>query len=223
MQAVPEPLSFDSGIHQAETIYNETEKRMLAAGLVDIQSLDSSIQVELKYSTTDNFTGMDVYGELTHCFFQKDVADKIIKAQQLLKSKYPFYTLIIYDGTRPLHIQQMMWDSLPLSPGIKQKYLTNPETVSLHNYGAAVDLSIMDDKGFVLDMGTPYDYFGEKAHPEKEQEMLKSGELLPRHIYNRELLRDVMYRSGFTGIKTEWWHFNSCSRAEASGKYQVIE
>ncbi|HET6992521.1 MAG TPA: M15 family metallopeptidase [Bacteroidia bacterium] len=199
------------------------ETQLCSLGLVNIHSLDSTIRVNLKYSTADNFIGIDVYGEFNQCYLQPDVAEKLVMAEKFLREKYPFYRLIVFDAVRPLSIQQKMWDTLVLPPGEKIKYLSNPKNFSLHNYGAAVDLSIIDENGIQLDMGTPFDFFGEKAHPVKEQELLAAGELTGREIANREILRDVMRKAGFFGIQTEWWHFNSCTREVAATKYQIVQ
>lgn len=203
--------------------YSKLEEEIAAYGLQDIALLDSSIVIELRYSTENNFLGFDLYGDFDRCFLQPDVAAKLVKAQALLREKYPYYSLIVYDAVRPLRIQRLMWDTLRLPPGEKQKYLSNPDNGSLHNYGAAVDLSIIDENGIPLDMGTPYDFFGEKAHPEKETYFLEKGELSSRQISNREILRDVMRRSGFFGIQTEWWHFNSCTRVKAAEIYRIVD
>jgi D-alanyl-D-alanine dipeptidase len=116
-----------------------------------------------------------------------------------------------------------MWDSVDLSPSERQKYLSNPGNYSLHNFGAAVDLTIIDDHGRELDMGTPYDYFGTEAHPRSEQTLYSEGKLTASQIINREILRDVMRQAGFTGIETEWWHFNSCSRIRATEIYTLVK
>ncbi|HEU4719333.1 MAG TPA: M15 family metallopeptidase [Bacteroidia bacterium] len=216
------PAPADSVKSAGDKPVPELEKQLRAAGLVDVRELDSSIRVELRYSTQNNFTGADMYGDFDKCFLQPDVARKLVKAQQELHRKFPYYSLIVYDAVRPLHIQQMMWDTLKLPPGEKQKYLSNPGNGSLHNYGAAVDLSIIDDNGIPLDMGTPFDFFGELAHPEKEKELLSSGALTRNQVMNREILRSVMYSAGFFGIQTEWWHFNSCRREEAAQKYAIV-
>lgn len=199
------------------------EKQLIEMGLVNIHDLDSEIVVDLHYSTADNFIGLDMYGDFNECYLQKDVAEKLAEAQKFLRKRYPYYSLVVYDAVRPLHIQQQMWDTLVLPPGQKIKYLSNPENGSLHNYGAAVDLSIIDENGIPLDMGTPFDFFGEKAHPVKEKELLESGELSQRQVFNRELLRSVMRQAGFFGIQTEWWHFNSCTRTVAAEKYEMVQ
>jgi D-alanyl-D-alanine dipeptidase len=201
---------------------SETELAMEQLGLVNIQELDSTIRVDLRYSTINNFTGKDMYGDLNRCYLQKDVAAKLVSAQAQLKMQYPYYSLLVFDGARPVSIQQLMWDSVDLAPGERQKYLSNPANRSLHNYGAAVDLTIVDERGNELDMGTPYDFFGELAHPRKESEYFEAGQLSEQQLANRELLREVMRAAGFSRIETEWWHFNSTSRVRAAEIYPVI-
>jgi D-alanyl-D-alanine dipeptidase len=195
------------------------EQKLINFGLVNIQEMDSSIAVNLKYSTTDNFLHKNLYGELKNCYLQKDIAEKLAAAQANLKKKYPFYSLIIYDGVRPLSIQQMMWDELDTPD---RKYVSDPEVKSLHNYGCAVDVSIINENGWEMDMGTPYDYFGELGHPIAEQRMIAEGKLAWRQFENRKLLREVMTEAGFTTITTEWWHFNGASLNTAGEKYKIV-
>ncbi|MGL4598294.1 MAG: M15 family metallopeptidase [Bacteroidia bacterium] len=202
---------------------SDLERQLQEAGLVNIQTLDSTIAVDLRYSTTDNFMQVDMYGELTHAYLQKNVAEKLVKAQQALRAIHPTYRLVVYDAVRPLHIQQMMWDTVKLPQSEKTKYLSNPARGSIHNYGAAIDLSILDSLGKPLDMGTPYDFFGELAHPVKENEMLAKGALTRAQILNRQTLRAAMRAGGFWGIQTEWWHFNSCTRAQAAAMYELVK
>jgi D-alanyl-D-alanine dipeptidase len=199
------------------------EQKLIAYGLVNIHSLDTSIRVSLKYSTEDNFLHKNMYGELRNCYLQKDVAIKLMKAQKILKEKYSFYSLIIYDGVRPLSIQRLMWDELKIPEHLKDKYISNPEIGSLHNYGCAVDVNIVNENGWEMDMGTPYDYFGELGHPVAEKKMIEEGKLTWRQYENRKLLREVMHAAGFTGITTEWWHFNGTSLKTAREKYLLIE
>lgn len=201
----------------------DLEKQLIAAGLVNIQDLDSTIIVRLKYSTTDNFMKTDVYGHLQNCYLQRETANRLKDAQSLLRMRRPGYSLVIYDGVRPLHIQQLMWDTVDLPVGEKQKYLSNPKWGSIHNYGAAVDLSILDEHGNAIDMGTPFDHFGRAAHTDSESVLLAEKILTEEQIANRRLLRNVMRDSGFFGIQTEWWHFNSCRREEAAERYKIVE
>ncbi|MCA6363800.1 MAG: M15 family metallopeptidase [Bacteroidetes bacterium] len=196
---------------------------LLSAGLVNIQQIAPEVLVELKYSTTDNFLGFDVYGDLNTAFLQPDVAAKLAAAQKALAQLHPGYRLLVYDAARPLGIQQKMWDTLRHRPLDRSKYVSNPANGgSLHNYGAAVDLTIADSLGLPLDMGSPYDFFGIESHPAHEAELLAAGKLTEAQIENRKLLRRVMRSAGFFGITSEWWHFNSCTRAVAQEKYVLL-
>ena len=208
----------------APTPICDWEEYLIENGVIDVQSIDSTIQVELKYSTTDNFMKKDMYGCLEKCFLQPDVAQKLKKAQQFLKEINPRLSLLVYDGVRPRSIQQYMWDILDMPINEKVKFVSNPKRGSLHNFGAAVDITIYNlDSLKALDMGAPYDYIGVKAWPIKEKLMLEKGILTKQHIVNRKLLRKVMTKAKFFNIQTEWWHFNSCYRKKASEIYIIIE
>jgi zinc D-Ala-D-Ala dipeptidase len=199
------------------------EKRMIEAGLVNIQESDPSILVELKYSTEDNFIGIDLYGDLKNCYLQSRPAEMLAKAQQYLQENYPEYTLLIYDCARPLVIQQKLWDTLDMPASDKRKYVADPKIGSIHNYGSAVDLTIATTDGEPLDMGTAYDFFGELAYPAKEADMLEKGLLTEIQVNNRKILRQVMRKAGFSPIEYEWWHFNAISRKRAKEIYRIIE
>ena len=202
----------------------ELEKSLLAQGLVDIQTVIPGIQVELKYSTEDNFFKQDVYGDLVRCYLQPVAATMLAKAQEDLQSGYPNLSLLVYDGVRPISVQQILWDSLDKPDSIKPLYVSDPKIGGLHNFGVAVDLTIMDLKtGKPLDMGTPFDYFGYPAYPDRELQMLAEKKITKAQVANREILRKVMKRAGFTGIGSEWWHFNAFSRKEAGAKFALVE
>jgi len=72
-------------------------------------------------------------------------------------------------------------------------------------------------------MATSYDFIGKLAYPRLENKFLKQGKLNKKQIENRLLLRETMKKAGFFPIQTEWWHFNSCTRAEAKKKYKIVE
>ncbi|WP_373400330.1 M15 family metallopeptidase [Algoriphagus halophilus] len=161
---------------------------------------------------------------MINAYLQPEVAESLKKAQQQLQSEYPDYTLLIYDGARPLSVQQILWDNLDKPDSIKPLYVADPKVGSLHNYGVAVDLTIYDtSKSEPLDMGTGYDFFGYAAYPDRESQMLEEGVISSAQIANREILRKVMTNSGFMGIGSEWWHFNAFSRKEAGEKFQIIK
>lgn len=199
----------------------ELEKKIFENGLVDIRDLDSTIQVDLKYSGKNNFMGEDVYGELNSCFLQKAAAEKLIKANMTLKTRNPDLSLLVVDGLRPGRIQWKMWNIVKNTP--MQKYVANPAYGSMHNYGCAVDLTIVDSHGNRLDMGTPMDHFGELAQPVLETKFLKMGRISASQVANRHLLRDVMIAAGFYPITIEWWHFEAFKNSYIRNTYKLIE
>jgi len=201
----------------------ELEKRMIEAGLVDISTLDSSILLNIKYTSPDNFVGVDLYGDFSKCYLQKEVAEMLVKAQQYLQEINPKLTIMVYDGTRPRSVQQKMWDVVKMPIEKKVKFLSNPKRGSIHNYGCAVDVTIATIDGEELDMGSPFDDMGIIAYPSAEQKLLEEGVLTSDVIENRQLLRKVMRMAGFFNIQSEWWHFNSCTRQVAMEKYEIIE
>ena len=87
----------------------------------------------------------------------------------------------------------------------------------------AVDVTIVDNKGRALPMGTPVDFFGEEANTDKESALVKAGKITEAEFQNRRLLRRVMQQAGFTTVTSEWWHFNACSSQEAKAGYKIID
>ncbi|MCD8267315.1 MAG: M15 family metallopeptidase [Parabacteroides sp.] len=191
-------------------------------GLVDVSELDSTIRVELIYATTDNFMGEAVYSGITRAWLHPDAARKLVAAQQLLKKERPDLTLLVYDAARPMSVQRRMWKLVRGTD--KVNYVSNPANGGgLHNYGMAVDVTLSDESGEPLPMGTPFDFFGEEAHTNNEEALLNAGKIDRKAFDNRRLLRRIMRKAGFRIIPYEWWHFNACSRAEARQSYPVVD
>ena len=211
--AVPSPnismdtIKLDSIAPIQKTIIKESscllDEYLINEGLINIQRLDPSILVDLKYSTTDNFMKKNMYGYLTNCYLQPDIADRLKLCQEYLKKKDSTLTLLIYDGVRPRSVQQYMWDLLDMPINEKTKFVSNPKKGSLHNFGAAVDITLangLSEK--TLDMGTDFDYFGILAWPIKEKQMLEDSLLTKQQIDNRKLLRRSMHAGSFFNIQT---------------------
>jgi D-alanyl-D-alanine dipeptidase len=196
------------------------EQRLIDSGLVDVGAYVQGLRVDLKYSSTDNFIQEDVYGALQRCYLRPEAAQKLKKAQELLQREHPGWSLLIYDGVRPHHIQALMWEKLDIP--FKRNYLAPPWEGSVHNYGCAVDLTLTDHTGAPLDMGTPFDFFGKEAQPQLEAGLLAQGKLTETQVENRKLLRRIMKQAGFYDIQTEWWHFNAVSNAAVRKKYTRI-
>lgn len=200
-----------------------TVRRLKALNLVDIHSVDSSILVDLKYTIADNFMKKVLYDTLKNAFLQEDVAIRLSKCQTYLKEKHPNYSLLIYDAVRPLEVQRDMWNSMDSIPPYQRgKFVSNPARGSVHNYGAAVDITIVDSIGTPLDMGAGYDDFRDIAFPSKEWHFLSTGKLTQQQVDNRKLLREVMKSQRFRNIPSEWWHFNAYSRDVTKSKYPCL-
>lgn len=199
-----------------------TAQRMEAQGFIDITSLDSTIQVSLMYARSDNFTGKILYTDLREAYLHPKAAKALAQAQKILRQKRPDLSLKVYDAARPMSIQQKMWDVV--AGTTKNIYVSNPKNGGgLHNYGMAVDVTLCNEAtGDTLDMGTKIDFLGSYAHIDQEASLVKQGIISTQAKRNRELLRSVMREAGFTPLRSEWWHFNYISRAEARAKYKAI-
>jgi D-alanyl-D-alanine dipeptidase len=204
-------------------VIDSLEQILIDAGLVDLQSIDSTILVDLRYSSTNNFMHEDVYGGLNKAYIQLSVAQDLAKCQAKLKEINPDYTLLVYDAVRPRSVQQKMWDVLDMPINEKTKFVSNPKNGSIHNYGAAIDLTIATNNGDSLNMGAGFDDIRKIAYPRLESQFLKSGELTQVQVDNRKLLRKVMSAGGFYNIQTEWWHFNRYNRNKAKEMFEIVE
>ena len=206
---------------QQKTASISLEEYLQTQELVNVNALDSSIRVDLKYATTDNFTKTILYDSLTNIYLHPLAAKKLVAAQKNLKTLHPDYSLLVYDAVRPLSVQRKMYRVVQNTK--YAAYVANPSRTGLHNYGMAVDLTICNKKGVPLDMGTPFDFFGGAAGINKEAELVQRGVLTKQQVANRELLRKVMRYAGFLTIRGEWWHFNALHLIEARKLYKVIE
>ena len=172
--------------------------------LVKVKEIIPDIEIELKYSTTDNFTKQILYPTNT-CYLAFGALENLKLVQDSLRNIYSHngskYSeglgLKIWDGYRPRSVQYRMWEIVP-----DPRYVADPNIGSSHNRGGAVDLTIIDfSTKRELDMPTIFDFFGVEAHHENMDH--------PDHvIVNRELLKNLMTNVGsFTIYAEEWWHY----------------
>jgi len=177
--------------------------------------------LDLRYASERNFMAKNVYGDFNRAFLHREAAGKLVVAAQTLRSAHPDYKLLILDALRPRSIQRVLWAHVKGKP--EQRYVANPDAGSLHNYGFAVDLTVVDGQGLELDMGTPYDNFTELAQPRFEAKFLASGKLNPAQIANRNILRTAMTAAGFVQLPHEWWHYDALTRAAARKLHKIVE
>ena len=198
------------------------EEKFLNAGLVPLSGIDPSIHVDLVNTDKEkNFFRKDFYGNLQECYLQKEVALKLQQAQKNLKKERPGYSLLIMDCARPRSVSKAMYEQLKDTS--YKKYVADPKGGSMHNYGAAVDLTVIDDRGTMLDMGmTPFyksgiemffSFMGHKLSPGLSEEERR----------NRALLKSVMQKAGFSPIALEWWHFNGYEKEIIRSRYEIVE
>lgn len=172
--------------------------------LVDVKKLDSTIVLDIRYATKNNFTGKIIYDEAKF-FLRKEPALKIFEVQKELQ-KYGL-SLKVFDGYRPLSVQKKFWEIMP-----DERYVADPKKGSRHNRGMAVDLTLVDKDGKEIPMPTPFDDFTEKASRDY-------FDLPAQILINRKFLEDIMAKYGFTGFPTEWWHFDY----QGWEKYEVLD
>jgi len=148
---------------------------------------------KMAYADTANFMHEKIY-PCARCFLRPEVADALEKANEAAQDKG--YKLIIYDCYRPYGYQHKMYEIVnnPL-------YVAKPGKGSNHNRGAAIDLSLTDAEGNLLDMGGAFDDFSEISH-------YGATGISKAAKKNRKLLRNIMVKAGFTPYENEWWHFD---------------
>ncbi len=153
-------------------------------------------------------------------WLHRDAANALTKVAADLRTTRPQLRLLVLDALRPQRVQELMWNSLEGTD--LRKYLASPDRGSIHSFGMAVDITLIDAQGRELDMGTPFDDLSERSHPALESELLQRGELTSEQIANRQILRDVMLANGWQGISTEWWHFDCGDRIVVRQNYTRI-
>ena len=198
------------------------DDRLSELGYVDVAAIDSDIVVELMYATDNNFVGKVMYENLSQAYLHADAAKALGVAQKELKRLHPRYNLKVCDASRPMSVQRIMYNAVKGTS--KAKYVSNPANGGgLHNYGLAVDITIVDENGNELDMGTKVDHLGFEANIDKEQDLVAKGMLTRANVANRNLLRRVMKAGGWMPLKSEWWHFNFKTRIQAKTYYKILD
>ena len=187
---------------------------------VDISRIEH-VRIDLRYASSNNFTGQDLYGNFRTPYLHKVAADKLAKAATILLKKRPDWQLLVFDALRPRSVQKVLWQKVKGTA--QESYVANPRYGSIHNYGFAIDLSLVDGEGKEVDMGTPFDDFSRLAQPRLENQFLAEGKLTTTQVANRKLLREIMESAGFIQLPVEWWHYDALPKTEIKARYKIIE
>jgi CubicO group peptidase (beta-lactamase class C family)/D-alanyl-D-alanine dipeptidase len=164
--------------------------------LVELTELDDSIKLDIRYATTNNFTGAVFYKQ-PRAFMQRPAAEAVVRVHKRLEERG--LGLLIHDAYRPWHVTKMFWDATPSS---MKDFVANPANGSRHNRGCAVDLTLYDLKtGKPIQMVAGYDEFSPRSFPG-----YPGG--TARQRWYRQLLRRSMEAEGFSIYEYEWWHFD---------------
>lgn len=171
--------------------------------LVDVVKTFPQLTIDMKYATADNLCGQPIYCE-DRCLLHPDAAAALEKSISI--AALAGYTLLVYDAYRPQAAQRNLWQACP-----DPAYVVEVSLGSNHSRGTAVDVTLVDSEGQVLDMGAGFDEMHPRSHP------YYPGLTREAHR-NRLMLNAVMFGGGFAGIATEWWHFE----LPDSGRYPLL-
>lgn len=164
--------------------------------LVELVELDSTIKLDIRYATSNNFMKRPMYTQ-ARAFLQRPAAGALVRAHRTLQKQG--YGILVFDGYRPWSVTKKFWDETPRS---KRIYVANPRKGSKHNRGCAVDCSLYDLKtGREVSMPTGYDDFTKRAAAD-----YSGGTEAQRTA--RAILRRAMEAEGFNVNPDEWWHFD---------------
>ena len=202
---------------------SDIEKDLERIGLQNVGEEIPGVEVYMVYATPYNFMGRVLYKGLDEAYLVPEAMEKLKKANELLRKKRLDLHLVVYDAARPRSIQEQMWKVVENTE--LQDFVANPNKSGggAHNYGVAVDVTLVDCTGHPIPMGSEYDYFGDRSRVDLEAKLIENGEINLRDLKNRQLLREIMTEAGWLVEPSEWWHFNAMPLTEASQKLSVIK
>ena len=173
--------------------------------LVRIGRPDFDVDIQLAYATPNNFTGKPVYRPDAQCWLDDDAASALSRAIDLARPLGLRFR--IYDAFRPSEVQWALWNHTP-----DPEFLADPRKGSPHSRGAAVDLTLIDGNGDILEMGTAFDAFTPASHHADLSIPVEAQR-------NRLLLLGLMTSAGWDFYRNEWWHYQLF---DARAKYPLL-
>jgi D-alanyl-D-alanine dipeptidase len=149
--------------------------------------------LEIRYATEQNITGKKIYAD-KRAWLREETIRKLAQVARELEEKG--YRLVLWDGWRPASAQKALWAAKP-----DGRFLTPPNRISRHTRGTSVDVSLADRNGKILEMPSDHDEFTDRADEDFSD--------VPKEVAQRaRLLRNAMFRAGFSGVPDEWWHYD---------------
>lgn len=184
----------------------------LACGHTDFRRLASlqGVEIDLRYAGSDNFAGRVLYGGLDCAWLRREAAAGLEEAAGWLQARHPGWRLRVLDALRPQRVQEAIWREVAGSE--MAHYFAEPVRGSIHSWGMAVDVTLVEPDGREADMGSGYDEMTPVSHPALHDELLASGRLAAEHVARRQRLHEAMVHGGYQGIAFEWWHFDHGDR-----------
>ncbi|MDE2082327.1 MAG: D-alanyl-D-alanine dipeptidase [Burkholderiales bacterium] len=165
---------------------------------------------DLRYAGSRNFAGRDWYRGLDCAWLRAEAAAGLEAAAAWLAARRPGWRLLVLDALRPQRVQEAIWRDVAGTPA--EPYFADPAQGSIHSFGMAVDVTLLDAQGREADMGSGFDEMTPASHPALHAQHLASGRLSAAQLAQRRWLHDAMAAGGFSGIPTEWWHFDHGDR-----------
>lgn len=184
-----------------------------AADFVSVGEYIPDVLLDVRYYSTYNFVGVRIDGyESPIVLLTRQAADalRLVNADMLSQG----YRLVLYDGYRPQRAVDHFarWAEDLSADAMKPVFYPDVDKADLfeqgfiarrsgHSRGSTIDLTLLDAAtGQLVDMGGPFDFFGELSHPDY-------AGVTPAQQANRMRLREAMLKHGFKPLSTEWWHF----------------
>ena len=189
------------------------DRTLDAAGFVLLSDVVPSIVQEIRYFSTFNFIGDRIDGYEEPCAIATKDAARALKSvsnEMLVRG----YRLKIFDAYRPVRAVKhfILWgiedEDIRMKPYFYPE-INKQDTFAMgyiakqssHSRGSAIDLTLLDmATGKELDMGSPFDMFSERSHPDYRG-------ITDEQYENRMILQRTMVRNGFLPYECEWWHF----------------
>ena len=158
-----------------------------------------NIAIDLRYATANNFAGRDLYTPLDCAWLHRDAAEALASASSWLAAQRTGTRVLVLDALRPQRVQEALWAALQGTPLLG--YLAPPERGSIHSFGMAVDVTLIDADGAEFDMGTGFDDFTPASHA-------NATGISSVAQANRATLRSAMEAGGLSQYEGEWWHYD---------------